>query len=166
MTRSFRAPALAGVLLIAMAFSGGSSATPIVEPLFRPDASPTTGKAALRALARQHRMWVPGEVVVQFEDDVARNEQASVVAEGAKVTERFPEVDASLVELPSGTSVPEALQELRSDENVVHAEPNKIVFSSVIPDDPRFSDLWGMHNTGQNHRVADPPPSTASGKVD
>ena len=166
MTRTLRAPALAGVLLVALFFSGGSSATPIDEPAIRTASAPTTGKAALRALARQHQMWVPGEVLVQFEDDVARSEQASVVADGAKVTERFPEVDANLVELPSGTSVPEALQELRHDEDVVHAEPNKIVFSSAIPDDPRFSDLWGMHNTGQSHRVSDPPPGTASGMND
>jgi subtilisin family serine protease len=38
---------------------------------------------------------------------------------------------------------------LRNDPNVVYAEPNFIVNVVNEPDDPMFSQLWGLNNTGQ-----------------
>jgi len=52
-------------------------------------------------------------------------------------------------------SVKDALAALRSDPAVLYAEPDYIVSASAIPNDPRFDELWGMHNTGQNGGVDD-----------
>src|SRR5437867_4282298 len=38
---------------------------------------------------------------------------------------------------------------LRSFPDVEYAEPNYILHATVIPDDPRFPELWGLRNIGQ-----------------
>ena len=52
-------------------------------------------------------------------------------------------------------TVKAALEKLRNDPAVLYAEPDYIVTASGIPDDARFDELWGMHNTGQTGGVAD-----------
>jgi subtilisin family serine protease len=41
------------------------------------------------------------------------------------------------------------IQELSLREDVLYAEPNYIISIAGVPNDPRFSELWGMQNTGQ-----------------
>ena len=52
-------------------------------------------------------------------------------------------------------TVKSALEKLRNDPAVLYAEPDYIVTASGIPDDARFDELWGMHNTGQTGGVDD-----------
>jgi len=54
-----------------------------------------------------------------------------------------------LVKLPQGASVEQALASLNGTAGVVYAEPDYQVKALGIPNDARFSELWGMHNTGQ-----------------
>jgi subtilisin family serine protease len=54
-----------------------------------------------------------------------------------------------LVRLPSGTAVHAAVRQYRQDPNVVYAEPNYIVHALATPNDPDFSQLWNLQNTGQ-----------------
>lgn len=44
---------------------------------------------------------------------------------------------------------------ISSHPAVKYAEPNYILRAIGMPDDPRFPELWGMHNTGQTGGVAD-----------
>ncbi len=43
----------------------------------------------------------------------------------------------------------EILKSLNADPKVEYAEPNFILHTTIIPDDPDFSKLWGLLNTGQ-----------------
>jgi subtilisin family serine protease len=62
----------------------------------------------------------------------------------------------SLVELPTGMTVEEALQEYNQSPDILYAEPDyEIKLLSRIPDDTRFDELWGMHNTGQSGGTVD-----------
>jgi thermitase len=56
------------------------------------------------------------------------------------------------VELPPGVSVPDAVAAYRQNPEVVLAEPNYVRYASS--NDPFFSDLWGLENTGQAHAVS------------
>lgn len=49
----------------------------------------------------------------------------------------------------------EAFKKLRNHPAVLYAEPDYVVSIAGIPDDSRFSELWGMHNTGQTGGVDD-----------
>jgi hypothetical protein len=56
-----------------------------------------------------------------------------------------------LVKLPEDLKVKDALSNLKSKTEFLYVEPNyKIKAFSTIPNDTRFSELWGMHNIGQN----------------
>ncbi|MBD1584137.1 S8 family serine peptidase [Pseudoalteromonas sp. S16_S37] len=48
-----------------------------------------------------------------------------------------------------------ALQALNNHPAVEYAEPDYKVSVLGMPDDPRFGELWGLHNTGQTGGVAD-----------
>ena len=51
--------------------------------------------------------------------------------------------------------IEEALAELRGNPLVEYAEPNYIVRAVLMPNDPQFAQLWGLHNTGQTGGTPD-----------
>lgn len=53
-----------------------------------------------------------------------------------------------LVKIPAG-KVKEKIKEYLKRADVMYAEPNYIVNIQTTPNDPNFSELWGLHNTGQ-----------------
>jgi subtilisin family serine protease/subtilisin-like proprotein convertase family protein len=55
----------------------------------------------------------------------------------------------------SGMNTKQALEKLRGNPAILYAEPDYIYSANVLPDDSRFSELWGMHNTGQTGGIAD-----------
>ncbi|HED18248.1 MAG TPA: peptidase S8, partial [Gammaproteobacteria bacterium] len=61
----------------------------------------------------------------------------------------------TLVNVQSGMSKKTALARLRSNSQVLYAEPNYIVSAAAIPNDPRFSELYGLDNTGQTGGTVD-----------
>ncbi len=61
----------------------------------------------------------------------------------------------TLVNVQSGMSAKTALARLRSNSQVLYAEPNYIVSAAAIPNDPRFSELYGLDNTGQTGGTVD-----------
>ena len=48
---------------------------------------------------------------------------------------------------PADTS--NAIEALRARSDVLYAEPNFIRKSLVAPNDPQYSQMWGLNNTGQ-----------------
>src|SRR5437879_4057149 len=46
-------------------------------------------------------------------------------------------------------NVASLVSELSARSDVEYAEPNYIVHTTAIPNDPRFGELWGLQNTGQ-----------------
>ncbi|MCR9296202.1 MAG: S8 family serine peptidase [bacterium] len=59
------------------------------------------------------------------------------------------------VELGDGVSVEDALAVYQRHPDVLYAEPNYRIQIQAIPNDPSFTDLWGLNNTGQTAGVAD-----------
>jgi subtilisin family serine protease len=47
-------------------------------------------------------------------------------------------------------TVEEALEIYRSDPDVEYVEPNYLRYATATPDDTFFTNLWGLHNSGQN----------------
>src|SRR3989442_1360889 len=52
----------------------------------------------------------------------------------------------------SRKNVATLVSELSARPDVEYAEPNYIVHTTAIPNDPRFGELWGLQNTGQTIR--------------
>lgn len=61
------------------------------------------------------------------------------------------------IALPPGLTVKQALRQKWSnrDNRIVKVEPNYLVSSRATPNDTRFSEQWGLHNTGQSGGTAD-----------
>jgi subtilisin family serine protease len=111
--------------------------------------------------------YVPGELVVTFTPGLERASARAVHARfGARVVERIQGLRTDVVRLAPGASVPQAARAYAQRAEVVAAEPNWIIYPTFTPDDARFPDLWGLHNTGQAHPISDPPPTTSSGVND
>ena len=58
-------------------------------------------------------------------------------------------------EVGRGRSMASTLRRLRNNRDVEFAEPNYILTAYAVPNDPQFSSLWGLNNTGQTGGVAD-----------
>ncbi len=59
------------------------------------------------------------------------------------------------VDLGSGVSVEHAIGLYEQLPFVAYAEPNYRIQLAVEPDDPRYDELWGLHNVGQTGGVED-----------
>ncbi len=65
--------------------------------------------------------------------------------------ERLPGLLTAVVDLPDNLPVEQAVQRYEADPAVEWAEPDFILQpSDVTPNDPGFSDLYGLNNTGQS----------------
>ncbi|MBA2426345.1 MAG: hypothetical protein H0V60_04575, partial [Actinobacteria bacterium] len=147
--------------------SSGASAAPGVPvpgaPSVAPEVAPAVAGAGPRAPGRSGQ-WVPGEVVVQRRPALSATGLSRLHARvGAAVVERVPAFDVEVVRLDPGVRVLEAVAAYESAPGVVSAEPNLRRLPLEIPDDPRFSQQWGLRNKGRAHEIADPPPPSASG---
>ena len=113
------------------------------------------GAGSVQAADRKAPTEVPGEIIIGFEPSLSAAERDSVLARvGAaetsarenrwlsKVAARLAKVDPSRVQ--------SVLERLESDPRVRYAEPNYLVSADATPNDPSFSQLWGLHNTGQS----------------
>ena len=95
--------------------------------------------------------YVPGEVLVKFKASARAAEIENLhFHAGAVRKKHFKKMKVQQVRLPDHMSVQEAVAFYSSDRNVEYAEPNYIVHATAVPDDPSFSELWGLHNTEQS----------------
>jgi hypothetical protein len=65
----------------------------------------------------------------------------------------------SLVKLPGNVAVKDALVMLNNTPGILYAEPDyqlkALSVPQIVPNDPRFSELWGLNNTGQSGGTPD-----------
>ncbi|MFN2524960.1 MAG: S8 family serine peptidase [Actinomycetota bacterium] len=94
--------------------------------------------------------YVEGEALIKFhptiEPDVQRRVHDLI---GGKVARSLPVAGWQLIRLPDRLSVPQAIKAYEARAEVAKAEPNYIYYRRAVPDDPRFPELWGLHNVGQ-----------------
>jgi subtilisin family serine protease len=108
---------------------------------------------------------VPGEVLVRYRRGAPAAERLALQrALGARAT-TLTRWGLQLLHLPPGTTTAAALAALQTSPLVARAEPNR-VFRVAAPNDPRFGQLWGLDNTGQQHPISDPGPPSAAGTPD
>ncbi len=105
--------------------------------------------------------FVSSELLVRFKTDITKTAISQLHATvGANVLKTFEIVpNLQLVRLPSGTNLTEAIKLYEKNPNVLYAEPNYIRRTTqqafLTPNDPQFSQLWALHNTGQTGGTPD-----------
>ncbi|MHC4806488.1 MAG: S8 family serine peptidase, partial [Planctomycetota bacterium] len=86
-----------------------------------------------------------------------RSAISDFIVAGAKADREYDHIVSGLavVGLPEGMGVVDALIQFNQSANVLYAEPNYRYRLFAIPNDPMFSLLWGMDNTGQTGGTVD-----------
>ena len=112
------------------------------------------GAASVEAASRKEPKRVPGEILVGFERFVSEDERTRALArvgaseKGTRAQKWLAKIEAKLVRVdPERLEL--VLKRLQDDPRVRYAEPNYVVSAEATPNDPSFSQLWGLHNTGQ-----------------
>ena len=128
-------------------------------------------KHSFTALA-ENKDFAEGQILVRFAPQPGRTwpgsaEKNSILANAgngklaaARVTKEYNIVRGlSLVKLPGDVAVKDALVTLNNTPGVLYAEPDyklKVMSApQIVPNDPRFSELWGLNNTGQSGGTPD-----------
>ena len=107
--------------------------------------------APARAASQRH---LPDEVLVKFRPTARASDRAVVRASvNAQVLRRFDFIGVEHLKV-HGTTVEAAIGRLQHDPHVQYAEPNYEIQADVVPNDPRFSELYGLRNTGQTGGTA------------
>jgi len=102
-----------------------------------------------QAMAAEPRI-IPGELIVKYRAGISEAAKSSARGRvpSASRVKRFDFIRAEHVRF-SGMTTERAIAALRRDPNVEYAEPNYEWTIDVVPNDTRFSELYGMRNTGQ-----------------
>ena len=114
--------------------------------------------AAKRARAPHHAGasgYDARTVIVKYADraSAAQRSLARGVAGVVETLDTVRGVGAQVVRVAGNPAT--AAARLNRSRAVLYAEPNHMVRASAIPNDARFGDLYGLHNTGQAGGTAD-----------
>ena len=93
-----------------------------------------------------------GELLIKFHRGVDPYARRQTVAKlQATVLQHFPRTDVYRVQLPANLDVRTAIESLRGHEHIKFVEPNGLIeiLDNPLPNDPYFSLLWNLRNTGQ-----------------
>ena len=104
-------------------------------------------RAVTLELKGSGQAFVPGQVVVRFRanvDPLSRRETLS--AESASTVKPLGLPGLQLVRVEG--SVASAIAALQANPAVAYAEPNWIYHAEAVPNDPRYSQLWGLAKIG------------------
>ena len=99
--------------------------------------------------AQQPAPAAPREVLVKFRTPTPSNIDQIVRDEDIELTQKVGGADVHLLRSRSKDALT-LVRRLGSNTEVVYAEPNYILRAIGVPNDPRFTDLWGLQNTGQS----------------
>lgn len=90
------------------------------------------------------------ELLVKFKAAASEQNKKSVhVRRGGTLVKEFSRLHLHHVKLKKGVSVEEALKAYRAEPEVEYAEPNFVYSALQQPNDPKFTELWALRNTGQ-----------------
>jgi len=154
MKRNSLAAVLTAALVFYAALQGDAG-----EAQARPSDTGDAGASAAASpdfRASDGERFVPGRILVKLEDGVPdRALEALNRQNDARVEERLPGVRVSVIDLPRGLSVREAVGRYENSPDVEYAEPDFLLFAQATPDDPGYGKLYGLDNTGQTGGTPD-----------
>lgn len=108
--------------------------------------------------ASEDQEFDPDKIIVKIEDDATQGDLRELNREnGARIEEDLPRSDVNVVDLPRDLSVNEAVDTYEEDPDIEYAEPDYLIepVQTKSANDPYYSRLYGLDNTGQNGGVID-----------
>lgn len=99
------------------------------------------------------KAFAPGRIIVKVEEEAPANAVAWLNRRNdARIEESLPDSAVEIIDLPKDLSVAEAVERYEASPDIEYAEPDyeiKPSQSIPMPDDPGYSKLHGLNNTGQ-----------------
>lgn len=94
---------------------------------------------------------VPNQLIVKFKRGVSEREIGSINSyHGTSIIDKNPIAHFMRLKIHGkNRSVRQLVNKFRKNKNVLYAEPNYIVHTTQIPNDPDFIKLWALQNNGQ-----------------
>lgn len=145
---------------LALSFAALSAAQAISLPSLPAGATYPTLNTDPMAMQGKVR-YSDSHVVVAFHAGVRSADQVSSLRTlGLRVKPGHQSPFFALLELSAdarraGITVETVVDELNRDPRVRYAEFDPYLEPDAIPNDPRFNEMWGLHNTGQSGGLAD-----------
>lgn len=103
-----------------------------------------------RAQAQGNHPYVDGELIIGFKPLVPELQQIETLRfQGDQAVKKLGGISARLIKIGRGRSLWNAIDEYKRLPGVAYVEPNYIIHADQLPNDPRFTSLWGLRNTGQ-----------------
>ncbi|MGH8223506.1 MAG: S8 family peptidase, partial [Woeseiaceae bacterium] len=100
--------------------------------------------------------YAPQRILVKFAPDAAPATVERIIAGiGGESIKTFRAPGLVLVALPDGVSISDAEEYFERQDDVERVERDLVYRLLDVPDDPSFSELWGLDNSGQDGGVAD-----------
>jgi len=116
-------------------------------PLGAAQAHAATGSAPVGARPAAP-VAVPGQMLVGFAPHTGHAAQQAIVhAAGGHILHSFGAIHTALVGFSGSRAHVGAT--MRGNRHVLFAEPNFVLHSDALPNDPSFTSQWGLRNTGQ-----------------
>jgi subtilisin family serine protease len=109
------------------------------------------------AIPLEDGTYEPDRLLVKFNAETDPAVRAALHGRyGGQVIRTFRlDPDLELVGFLQGTDVGSTIDLYLREPVVRYAEPDYIYHTQILPNDTRFGDLWGMHNTGQSGGLVD-----------
>jgi thermitase len=101
--------------------------------------------------AKAKPAYVEGEVLIKFKTNVSQSQQMQIAsAFGTQPLNRIGRQQRVMrVRLAEDQTVAQAVSAYRQDPNIEHVQPNYLYYTTAVPNDPQYGQMWGLHNTGQ-----------------
>ena len=94
-----------------------------------------------------------GEFIVGFRAGASLETQRASARYGGSLARQFPHIHAGVIAY--GGDEQAIANRLEHDPSVRYVEPNAVYSTTTIPNDPLFSKLYGLNNTGQTAGTPD-----------
>lgn len=102
------------------------------------------------------RQFAPGEIIVTLDQSASQSDLTQLNQQNdARTEEDLPQSKVNVVDLPSDLTVSEGIQTYENSPDVAYAEPNFKLYPTATPNDPLFSRMWALNNTGQTGGTID-----------
>ena len=100
--------------------------------------------------------FVKGELLVKYKSTISTDSvKVSLDKLRAQIISEIKYIGVYHIKLSDDMDVNDAIKILKENPAVEYAEPNYLYELDYIPNDPRFSEQWGLHNTGSSGGTTD-----------
>lgn len=114
------------------------------------------GTTTLFAAGTTRPAFAPRELIIQFKPEVTAETRQAVLAAGRlRVIATLLGTRALHVRLPKGADTLAVAATLRKRPEIAYVEPNYYRYLDAVPNDARFSEMYGLDNVGQTGGTPD-----------